>query len=59
LELCYDFISHTGSLGNAFGLAPDIMNVFNYAVGPPFDSVRGLLAVYIASLNLESKKPLG
>ena len=57
LQLCYDFISQTGSLENAFGLASDIMKVLNYAGGPTIDSVRGLLAIYIASLNPESKKP--
>jgi hypothetical protein len=32
------------------------MKVLNYAGGSSIDSIRGLLAIYIASLNLESKK---
>jgi len=56
LPLCYGFVSQTGSLENAFGLASDIMKVLNYAGGSSIDSIRGLLAIYIASLNLESKK---
>ena len=59
LELCYDYISQTGSLANASGLAFDIMRVLNYAGGPPVDSIRGLLAIYIASLDVGSKKRLG
>ena len=56
LQLCYDFISQTGSSENSGGLAPDVMKVLNFAGGPTIQSVNGLMGIYIASMNLESKK---
>jgi hypothetical protein len=33
-----------------------VMKVLSYARSPTIDSVRGLLAIYVASLNLEDEK---
>jgi len=55
LELCYDYISQTGDLSNAVSLAPEIWNVLKYAEGTPIQSIRGLTAIYIASLNRGKK----